>query len=137
MDTTVKAAFNLDSWDEEEWRDSPEGMKFSRAKVTKTYTGELEGTSAAEFLFAYGKGGAGYVGHERLDVTIAGAQGSFILQHQAVGLMSDEEGGAEWHIVPGTGTDGLAGIQGTATMRKAEDGTHTFTLTYELLDELA
>lgn len=135
MSTTATATFSLDSWNEETWQDAPEGMKFSRAKVTKTFTGELEGSSQAEFLFAYGLGGNGYVGHERFDVTIDGNKGTFILQHQAVGLASDE-GGAQWHIVPGTGTGDLAGIQGTATMRKLEDGSHTFTLEYELLGEL-
>ena len=134
--STATASFTLDSWDEDEWQETPDGMKFSRASVTKTYSGELEGTSRAQFLFAYGKGGAGYVGHEVIEVSIGGSKGSFMLQHQAVGLMSDEEGGAEWHIVPGTGTEGLAGIQGTATMRKLEDGSHTYTLNYELLDEL-
>ncbi|MBW4720348.1 DUF3224 domain-containing protein [Saccharothrix obliqua] len=135
MSKTATASFTLDSWDEDEWQESPDGMKFSRASVTKTFTGDLEGSSRAQFLFAYGQGGAGYVGHERLDVTVNGSRGTFVLQHQAVGLISDE-GGAEWHIVPGTGTEDLAGIQGTATMRKLPDGGHTFTLTYDILDEL-
>ncbi|MER7168812.1 DUF3224 domain-containing protein [Micromonospora sp. NPDC000207] len=135
MSSTVTASFKIESWDEEEWQESPEGMKFSKAQVTKTFTGELSGTSRAQFLFAYGQGGNGYVGHERLDVSIGGSKGSFVLQHQAVGLVSDE-GGAEWHIVPGTGTGDLAGIQGTASMRRLPDGGHTFNLTYDILDEL-
>ncbi|OLR94811.1 DUF3224 domain-containing protein [Actinokineospora bangkokensis] len=136
MSTTVTASFKLDSWDEEEWQASPEGMKFSKAELTKTYTGGVEGSSRGQFLFAFGQGGAGYVGHEQLEVVVEGRKGTFILQHQAVGLTSDEEGGADWHIVPGTGTGDLAGIQGTATMRKLDDGSHTFSLAYEILPEL-
>jgi hypothetical protein len=57
----------LDSWDSEPY-DEREGASLARTRITKTFTGDLEGTSTAETLMARGQveDSAAYVGHARL-----------------------------------------------------------------------
>jgi hypothetical protein len=98
--------------------------------ISRTFTGDLEGSSAAELLIAKSEGGGGYVGHDRITGTLGGKTGSFVFQH--TGLMGAEGVTNTGVIVPGTGTGELAGISGEGTMLADEDGNHTLTLEYEL-----
>jgi hypothetical protein len=57
-----------------------EGPKLTDARVTKTYTGDIEGTSITRWLMAYaGDGSATFVGLERIDATIGGHHGSLVV----------------------------------------------------------
>jgi hypothetical protein len=54
-----------------------------RMSLSKTFNGQLEATSAGEFLSAMGgvAGSAGYVAMEQVTGTLDGKAGSFVLQH--------------------------------------------------------
>lgn len=122
----AKATFNVDSWDEES-TEEVEGATFGRARLTKTFTGAVEGTSTAVLLTATTSAGpAAYTAQEWFTGTVDGRKGTFASQHGAV---TDT---VEWTIVTGSGTGDLEGISGTATLTIADDGTHHFTLTYAL-----
>lgn len=125
-------AFIIDSWKAEPY-DDRDGVALSRTRVTKTFTGDLAGTSAAELLMATAPHeSAAYVGFERIEGSLHGRQGSFVLHHSA-----SADGGkqtASWTIVPDSGTGELAGIQGAASILIAPDGGHTLELAYELGD---
>src|SRR5207253_2525149 len=43
------STFTIDSWDEQTW-DEHDGVKLAKARVTKTWRGDLEGTSTTEIL---------------------------------------------------------------------------------------
>ncbi|MBA2415722.1 MAG: DUF3224 domain-containing protein, partial [Geodermatophilaceae bacterium] len=71
-----------------------------------------------------------YVGFERITATIDGRTGTFVLQHNAVG--NSEGGDATWTVLADSGTGELRGIRGTAQIARDENGTHIFTLNYDL-----
>jgi hypothetical protein len=132
MGTTATSTFIINSWDEQPY-DEQEGAKLSRTRVTKTFHGDLEGTSTAELLMAIAaaEGGMAYVGFERITGTLRDQTGSFVLHHNASGSATAGPS-ATWTIVPGTGTGALAGIQGTGVITRHPDGIHAFILNYTL-----
>ena len=106
--------------------------KIARLTIDKTFRGELEGTSVGLMLSAGApaKGSAGYVAMEHVTGTLNGLAGSFALQHS--GTM---DGGAQQltvSVVPGSGTEQLAGLSGTMRIIIAPDRTHSYELEYSL-----
>jgi len=118
------ASFTIDSWDSDDLLEAG-GRTFSRATVTKTFTGDIEGTSVGWLVLSMtATEGAEYVGLETFDVAIHGRAGRFVLLHQAAGspdLVS-------WTVAPGSGTGELDGLAGSMTIEVADDGSHTCTL---------
>ena len=125
----ASAPFTNDRYDEEPYGEL-DGTEVSRVHISRTFTGDLEGSSDAELLIAKSEGGGGYVGHDRISGSLQGRSGSFVFQHS--GLMGPDGVTNTGTIGPGSGTDGLEGIGGEGTMLADEDGNHTLTLTYEL-----
>ncbi len=103
-----------------------------RMRVDKQYYGDLEARAHGEALTAITpvRGSAGYVLIERVEGTLAGRTGSFVLQHSGV----LDRGAPTLHVevVPDSGTEALAGILGRMTIRIETDGTHLYQLEYEL-----
>jgi len=126
---TATAPFTNDRYDEEPYGQA-EGAEVSRVHISRTFTGDLEGESAAELLIAKSEGGGGYVGHDRITGTLEGRSGSFVFQH--TGLMGPEGVTNTGVIVPRTGSGELEGITGEGTMLADEEGNHTLRLEYEL-----
>ncbi|MFD2469959.1 DUF3224 domain-containing protein [Amycolatopsis silviterrae] len=127
MTRTAVAAFELDKW-EPQAQDETGGTTFAQVLIEKTFTGAVEGTSRVEMLTASNETSRAYVAFERFVGSVDGRKGSFVLRHTA----GDE--GLSLVLLPGSGTDGLAGISGTADVAVDEAGKHTFTLVYELPD---
>jgi len=124
------STFNIENWDGSTW-DEADGGTLARARVVKTFQGDIEGTSVAEILTLQSDVPLAYVGLERINAAIHGAKGTFVLQHNA-GTTSDGELTASWGIVPGTGTGALEGISGSATIDRHDDGSHSFSMDYLL-----
>jgi hypothetical protein len=125
----VTATFVINSWDEQPY-DEQEGAKLTRARVTKTFAGEVEGTSTAELLLAYAQdGSAAYVGLERFSGRVHGLAGSFVLQHSAT--MTRLAHVESLLVVPDSGMGEVAGLVGRAQVVRAPDGGHSFTLEYD------
>ncbi|RSN40064.1 DUF3224 domain-containing protein [Amycolatopsis sp. WAC 04197] len=112
MSTTIDAEFEIDSWDEKPYAEPSEGPKLTRIVIRKTYRGALAGTGVAEVLTAQGEGGAGYVASERIEGTLDGRPGSFVIQHG--GLADGDEQSTFGAVVPKSGTGELAGLSGRA-----------------------
>jgi hypothetical protein len=126
--TTATAEFDLDSWDEQTLDEAPGARLFS-IEITKTYRGDVEGTSVTRLFTATSdtdEGSAAYGGVERLDVSVLGKKGTFVLRHAA--LMSPAGQGMEVLVVPNTGTGELAGITGSAQIDVGPGGEHAFTI---------
>ena len=86
MTLHATSAFTITGW-EPETIDDRDGVSLTRTKVTKTFTGDLEGTSVAELLMAGAPNdSAAYVGFERIEGKLNGRAGSFILHHNAVSV---------------------------------------------------
>ena len=130
MSRHAAATFDLDTWDEEPY-DEQEGAKLTRAHVTKTFHGDLEGRGTVEVLMAYAQeGSAAYVGLERITGTLHGRAGSFVLHHTAI--RSGDGESTTWTVVPDSGTGDLRGLRGEGRITVEPGGGHTFTLDYEL-----
>lgn len=128
MSTTLEAGFEITGWEETDLVDGE--VRVYRTDVTKTFSGDLEGTSEAWLVMnTTPSGPAAYVGLEVLEVSIGELRGTFVLKHDA--LTTDEGPQADWTVVPGSGTGDLAGITGTADIERHDDGSHTLTLTVE------
>jgi hypothetical protein len=125
----ASASFTNDRYDEEPYGEA-DGAELGRVHISRTFNGDLEGSSTAELLIARSEGGGGYVGHDAITGTLGGKSGGFVFQH--TGLMGPEGVTNAGTIVPGTGTRELAGITGEGTMLADDEGNHTLTLEYEL-----
>jgi hypothetical protein len=127
--TRITGGFTLDSWDQQDI-DVRDGTGIAKAHVTKTFSGDLVGTSSADLLLAVADGGSrAYCGFERITGTVSGRAGSFVLRHAAEG---DAGGGwLTWQILPGSGSGDLTGVTGEGQIDKDEAGNHTFWLDVE------
>ena len=109
----------------------PQGV-ISRMSIDKTFHGDLEGTSKGEMLAA-GSGGkgssGGYVALEHVTGTLNGRKGTFVLQHSAT--MTSGVPDLSIIVVPGSGTDQLAGLSGKMNIIIAE-GKHSYDFEYTL-----
>jgi len=124
------ASFVIDTWEEHPLGDG--ATKISRVRATKTFDGDLVGTSTIDFLTATTavETSRAYVGFERFAGQVHGRAGSLVLQHTAVATADRQT--LELTIVPDSGTDELAGVEGTGTITIDSAGGHTITLDYTL-----
>lgn len=131
MGTQAAGTFEISGWDEATY-DEREGVRLSRAIVTKTFSGDVEGESVAELLLAYGaeEGSAAYTGLERVVGRVHGRSGSFVLRHSAT--MERGKGEANISVVPDSGTGELRGLRGETRISVEPGGGHSFTLVYDL-----
>jgi hypothetical protein len=125
MTSTVTASFVLDKW-EPQATDEAAGTEFARVAIAKTFTGAVEGSSTVEMLTASNATSRAYVAFERLDVSVDGRKGAFVLHHSA------DDSGLTLKILTGSGSGELTGISGTASIEMDAEQNHTLTLTYEL-----
>lgn len=102
-----------------------------RMSIDKVFTGDLEATSKGEMLTAMTgtEGSAVYVAIERVEGTLDGRQGSFVLHHRGVMHAGEQE--LEIFVVPESGTGELRGISGKMQIR-IEEGKHFYEFEYRL-----
>jgi len=131
MTSRARAPFILDSWDPETIEDGP-GAALGRVRITKTFSGDIEGTSVVEMLTAVStvEGSAAYVAFERVTGTLAGRSGTFVLHHTATSSAGEQSG--SWTVVPDSATGDLTGLSGKGDITIGPDGAHTFLLDYDL-----
>jgi hypothetical protein len=125
--TRYAGTFTLDSWDQHD-EEPVDGLTRSRAVLTKTFSGDLVGTSRTEILMASIDGTPNsYCGFEQFTGTVGDRTGSLVLRHAAG---NDPEAGPwmTWQVVTGSGRGGLAGARGEGGITRQEDGTHTYRL---------
>jgi len=123
---TITVPFEITSFELAPYDEPAEGLPMARGTVLKRFSGRLEARSRTEMLTA---GEAGYVASERVEGTLDGRAGSFVLQHGSV-----DDGGeprAFGHVVPGSGTGELRGLRGKAAYAHDEAGAR-LTLTFSL-----
>jgi len=123
MDTHATATFEVKAWDEKPYEEIDGGAKFTRASVTKSFQGDIEGESTLEYLMFYREdGSATFVGLERVVGRVGGRSGSFVLQHTGV-----DEGGAvkaTYFVVPESGTGDLRGLKGEGSFALSGHAQH-------------
>ncbi|MEZ5330612.1 MAG: DUF3224 domain-containing protein [Thermoanaerobaculia bacterium] len=109
----------------------PDGLTLGRYSLDKEYHGALEGTGTGEMLTGATpvEGAGAYVAMERVEGTLDGRRGSFLLQHR--GTMGRGEQHLEITVLRDSGTGELAGIEGTLEI-VVEGGEHRYVLEYTL-----
>ncbi len=132
MRTKATASFDVTGWDPAPYDQPAVGPALTRITIHKVFRGDFEGESTGEGLFCgmnAPQTGAGYVVSERVDGHLKGRSGTFVIQHGGMmgpGLPPRTFG----HVVPGSGTGELEGLDGEVEISRTEDGQHTLTLDY-------
>jgi Protein of unknown function (DUF3224) len=132
MKQTVNARFAIKKWEEKPYSEGPDQPKMTRASVSKTFTGDLEGQGEVEYLMMYRSDGtAAFVGLERVSGQLGGRSGSFVLQR--TGVFEGGQAKESYSVVPGSGTGQLTGLRGQGTSSVGHGMEHPFKLDYELV----
>lgn len=132
MKKSANARFAITGWDEKPYSEGQDLPKLSRANVTKTYTGDIEGDGQVEYLMMYrSDGSATFVGLERVVGKIGGKTGTFVLQR--TGIFEGGQAKESYSVIPGSATGDLEGLKGDGTSAVGHGMEHPFTLSYELV----
>ncbi len=112
MAEQAKATLTIGSWDEGPYREWDSGAKLVKASVTGTFAGDIEGDGSSEMLMAYrSASSASFTGLQLVDGSVGGRSGRFVIQLS--GTFEAGTATVAWTVVPGSGTDGLAGVTGS------------------------
>lgn len=131
MRNRASARFAIKSWDEKPWSESQGEPKLTRASVTKSYTGDIEGEAQVEYLMMYrSDGSATFVGLERVVGRIGDRTGTFVLQR--TGVFEGGQAKESYVVISDSATGGLQGLQGEGNSAVGHGMEHPFTLDYEL-----
>lgn len=131
MSRRAQATFQITSWDEKPIGESEAMPKLTRATVTKSFSGDIEGEGSLEYLMMYrADGTASFVGLERVVGRLEGRSGSFVLQH--TGAFEGGTARATWVVVPGSGTGDLGGLRGEGSFASGHAERYGMTLDYDL-----
>lgn len=105
--------------------------KYGRSRIEKEYKGELKAKGLGEMLTVRtsAPNSAGYVAIERIDGSIQGREGSFVVQH--IGVFNRGASSLHIEIVPDSGTGDLVSIAGSMAIRN-EGSRHYYDLEYSL-----
>lgn len=131
MKTTAKARFAIKTWDEKPFSEGHDLPKLTRASVTRTFTGDIEGEGQVEYVMMYrADGSATVLGMERIVGRIGDRTGSFVLQR--LGAFEDGVAKESYSVVPGSATGELVGLSGDGQSAVGHGMEHPFELHYEL-----
>jgi hypothetical protein len=131
MNHVASARFTIQSWDEKPYSEGQDLPRLTRAAVTKTFTGDLEGEGYVEYLMMYrSDGSATFVGLERVVGRLAGKAGSFVLQRS--GTFENGVAKESYVVMSGSGTGELRGLRGEGESAVGHGTEHPLTLSYEL-----
>ena len=132
MKKTANARFAIKSWDEKPYNEGQDLPRLTRASITKTFTGDIEGEGEVEYLMMYrSDGSATFVGLERVVGRISGKAGTFVLQR--TGVFESGQARESYSVIPGSATGELRGLRGNASSAVGHGTEHTFTLDYEMV----
>ncbi|AQZ69816.1 unnamed protein product [[Actinomadura] parvosata subsp. kistnae] len=129
---TAKGTFETAGWTPQPPYDERDGITLGVVTLTKTFSGDLTGTSLVTMLVASTpvEESRSYVALERIEGTLHGRAGSFVVQHDAT-----SDNGAQTlriRVVADSGTGELRGLRGEMGIAIDPDGGHSYTFDYTL-----
>jgi hypothetical protein len=132
MKKSANARFAIKTWDEKPYSEGQDLPRLTRASVTKTFTGDIEGEGHVEYLMMYrDDGSATFVGLERVVGRIGGRSGTFVLQR--IGVFESGQAKESYSVIPGSATGDLRGLRGDGSSAVGHGMEHPFTLDYDLI----
>jgi hypothetical protein len=131
MSERATATFRITGWDEQPYDELPDAPKLTRASVTKTFAGDIEGNSTVEYLMLHQPdGSASFVGYERIVGRVGRRSGSFVFKHEGTFIQGVAK--ATCTVVEGSGVEELAGLRGQGGFELAHADEYPFTFEYDL-----
>ncbi|MGW4693888.1 DUF3224 domain-containing protein [Kitasatospora cineracea] len=131
---TTSGSISFANWEEKEAGSSGAGPRTAHASVVNTFSGGIEAAgTACDYSIAYTVGHAGvFTGMELVTGSIDGRPGSFVLEQRGT-FAEDGTIHCTFTVVPGSGTEGLAGLTGTGeyTCRTGQ-ASFPYSLSYRL-----
>jgi hypothetical protein len=114
--TRADAVITVRKYEPSAYDESAEGPALTRIHVEESFSGDITGDGAVEFLqAAQANGSASFVGIERVVGAIGGRRGTFLLQD--AGTVQDSIVSGDWFVIAGSGTGQLAGLRGEGGFR--------------------
>lgn len=114
--TRASAVITVRKYEPASYDEPAEGPALTRIHVEESFSGDISGDGVVEFLqAARPDGSASFVGIERVTGTLAGREGTFLLQD--AGTVAGNVVSGDWFVIPGSGTGGLAGLRGEGGFR--------------------
>jgi hypothetical protein len=124
--------FKITSWDETPYSEVEGGGKLTKAAITKTYTGVIEGEGKLEYVMAHNPdGSATFYGFERVTGSIGNKRGSFVFQRS--GTYENGQMQEEVTVVPGSGTQDLQSLSGKGNITAGHQQEYPMSFEYEFL----
>ncbi len=127
--TRATATIAVQSSHAQPFDDRVAGPKLTEINLVERFTGDINAESTVRALQVQRPdGSADLVSLQRVDGTIAGRHGAFVLQGRETAAGGKVK--ATWSVVPGSGTGGLAGLRGDGGFAGAFGKGSTGTLDY-------
>ena len=131
MTKTANGTFEVTDWDEKPFAQIGNGGKLTKATVKGKLAGDITGDVHTEWLMCYAsENDATYVGFQKVDGTIDGKSGTFVIEND--GIFDGKKARGNWSVMPGTGTGQLAGLSGEGTFDSPKGTKASFSLDYDL-----
>lgn len=110
-----------------------DGTTLARLTIDKEFQGDLVGSSKGQMMSAVTgvKGSAGYVAIEKVNGTLHGRLGSFVLQHSSTLNRGAPE--QSIHVVPDSATGELRGLRGRMIISRV-DSQHHYDFEFEFAE---
>ncbi|MCO7225351.1 DUF3224 domain-containing protein [Pleionea sp. CnH1-48] len=122
--------FTIDSWEESSYFEDTDGTKLARVKVEKVYRGALEGKGELNYLMSYNDdGSADFIGLERVEGSIAGKSGSFVLSHE--GTYNEGTVNSTFTLLEKSASEDLKGLSASGSYTTSHSMVVPFDLTYK------
>ncbi|WP_433431536.1 DUF3224 domain-containing protein [Nonomuraea sp. CA-141351] len=128
----AKGTFDTAGWDAKPPFEERDGVSFGLVTMSKTFHGDLTGTSVVYLLVASTEveDSRAYVAMERIEGTLGGRSGAFVVQHNAVSDRGRQS--LTVSVVPDSGTGDLRGLRGEMAIVITPDGGHSYTFDFTL-----
>jgi hypothetical protein len=128
----AKGTFDTAGWDAKPPFDDRDGVSLGLVTLSKTFHGDLTGTSVVTMMVATTEveDSRSYVALERIEGTLNGRPGSFVVQHSAVSDAGEQS--LSVSVVPDSATGELRGLRGEMGIAIAPDGGHSYTFDFRL-----
>ena len=131
MKKSANSTWSVSSWEESPTGDLQKGQKINRARVVKSYSGDLEGEGIVEYIMAYiSETEAEFVGVEYFNGVVDGRTGSFMFRH--TGTFTSGVVNSVWEVVTGSGHGDLENLSGTVTFEAGHQADYQIEFEYEL-----
>ena len=127
---SAAGTFEITEMHEEPLSREDQEPRLTRAGGTQRFGGDIEGDGIVEWLACYMDGKGRLVGLQRIDGSLSGHDGAFVIE--ATSEHDGKQSAGTWRILEGSGSGELAGISGTGCFEASGGRTVSYRLDYEL-----